>query len=47
MDDDADANMILTAPPPDNWKTTRAFLYHMAEHHPARSESRQAHTEWS
>jgi len=48
MDDDADAKMILTAPPPENWKsptrTTRASPYHVAEHRPARSESLQPHT---
>jgi len=28
-------------------ETTRVSLYHMAEHHPVRSESLQPHTEWS
>jgi len=28
-------------------ETTRAEPYHMAEHHPVRSESLQPHTEWS
>jgi len=34
MDDDADAKMIPTAPPPENWKRppTRASMYHVAEH---------------
>jgi len=46
MDDHADAKIILTAPPPENWKTTtRASSCHVAEHHPMRSESVQPHTE--
>jgi len=34
MEDDADAKMILTAPPPTREleETTRASLYHVAEH---------------
>jgi len=47
VDDDADAKMILTAPPPDKLEeTTRASSYHMAEHRSARSESLQRHPEW-
>jgi len=46
MDEDADAKMILTAPPPENLEeTTRASSYDVAEHIPARSESLQPHTE--
>ena len=41
-DDDADAKMMLTVPPAE---TTRATLYHVAEQHPARSDSPQPHTE--
>ena len=50
MDDDAHAKMILTAPPPDNWKRPPGrprYQYHTAEHRPARSESLQPHTERS
>jgi len=46
-DDDTDAKMILMAPPPDNWKSTRASPYHVAEHHPVRSKSIQPHSELS
>ena len=29
MDDDADAKMVLMAPPPENWNTARASPYHV------------------
>jgi len=47
MDDDADGKMILMAPYRELEETTRAFPYHMAEHHLTRPESPQPHTERS
>jgi len=47
MDDDADGKMILMAPYRELEETTRASLYHVAEHHPTRPESLQPHTERS
>jgi len=47
MDDDADATMILTALPLENWKRPPWRPHHVAEYHPARSESLQPYTKWS
>jgi len=47
MDDDADAKMILMAPPPDDWNRPPEHPHHVAEHRPARSESVQPHAERS
>ena len=45
--DDADADMILTAPCLTTAKDHQGVPYHVAEHRPARSESLQPHTERS
>ena len=48
-DDEADAKMIRTATPPDNWKRPdhQSIIVSRGEHRPARSESLQPHTERS
>jgi len=49
MADDADSmnDDSNSSPSRELEETTRASLYHVAEHHPTRSESLQPHTEWS
>jgi len=44
VDNDADATMILTALPLENWKRPPWRPHHVAEYHPARSESLQPYT---
>ena len=48
-DDDADAKMIRTAAPPDNWKRPdhQSIIVSRGEHRSARSESLQPHIERS
>jgi len=45
MYDDTDAEMILTAHPPENWRRTSS--HHVVEHRPARSQNLKPHIEWS
>ena len=47
VNDDADDKMILTAPPPENWKRPPGHPHIVAEHHPTTPESLQPHTERS
>jgi len=46
-DDDADAGVILTSPPPEGWKGPPMASHHVAGCHSARSESLQPDTERS